>query len=158
MPPLHSLPHSAAQITRMLSLIPTVTNCRDRHGQRCARRFRTPEAAMLRISASQQYGRETSSGQGNSNSPRDCVRARPAIAPRGSARCKPPALSVRSVISAPPPLRALIAADRNDRTHFENQIRPRPRRWTSRPAGLGCRERQTRSRPSFRYVPSAGTR
>ncbi len=34
-----------------LHCIPTVTNCRDRHGQRCARRFRNPEAAMLRISA-----------------------------------------------------------------------------------------------------------
>jgi hypothetical protein len=29
------------------------------------------------------------------------------LAPRGFARCKPPALSVRSVISAPPPFRRL---------------------------------------------------
>ena len=39
-----------------LRCIPMVTNCRDRHGQRCTRRFKTPEAAMLRISANQQYG------------------------------------------------------------------------------------------------------
>ena len=95
-------------------------------------------------------GRETTSGQ-KRISPRCFARARRqqygarrclspktnAIAPRGYARCKPPELSVRSVISAPPPLRTLIAADRNNRTHCENQFGPRPRRWTPQPAGLG---------------------
>jgi hypothetical protein len=72
---------------------------------------------------------------------------------------KPPALSVRpasfqslrnSPVLLAPALQKLVGLT------DENQICPRPRRWTSRPAGLGCPV--TISRPSFRSVPAAGTR
>ena len=118
---------------------------------------------MLRISAEQ------------GNRPRDFVRPRRqkirreaapiaegrGLAPRGYARCRwvqarlP--VVVRSVISAPPPLRTLITADRNHRTHSAGQIGPRPRRWTLRPAGSGLALTPA-NRPSFRAVPAAGTR
>ena len=73
-----------------------------------------------REAAKNKNGRETASGQ-KIISPRCFARARrsnigarrclsprtPAVAPRGYARCKAPELSVRSVISAPPPFRKL---------------------------------------------------
>ena len=77
--PLHFI--SATQAPLPFHCVPTVTNCRDRHGQRCARRCRTPEAAMLRISA------------GKAIWPQDFVRPKTtAIAPRGFARCKASAI------------------------------------------------------------------
>ena len=78
-----------------------------------------------------------------------------AIAPRGFARCKPPALSVRSVISAPPPFRRLHCGEQKQ----PNSLR-KPN-WSDTPAldfaacCLGCPI--TVSRPSFRSVPSAGS-
>jgi hypothetical protein len=61
----------------MRSLIPSVANCRDsQEPSGASRRFRKPEAAMLRISArTRHYGREAAPGQAVGISPRCYARA-----------------------------------------------------------------------------------
>ena len=107
-----------------------------------------------------QVGRETSSGQKSITARGSAYRRGQGIS---TARLRPvpvgagtPAIVVRSVISAPPPLRTLITADRNNRTHSADQNGPRPRRWTLRPASSGLTLTPA-NRPSFRAVPAPGT-
>ena len=104
--------------------------------------------------------RDASHGQDVSNiGARRCLSPKTkAIAPRGYARCKPATIIVRSVISAPPPLRWL---------HCGGQKQPnslaKPN-WSETPSldSAACwsrlRGRTKISRPSFHYVPPAGTR
>ena len=70
--PLHCI--SATQAPLPLHCVPTAANCRDRQRQRCAQRCQRPRCSAYR--PGQKYGRETTSGQDVSNSPRCFARAR----------------------------------------------------------------------------------
>ena len=140
--PLHSLPHPLHRLRGTLPLISTAANCRDRQRQRCPKDSRGRDAPH--IGQDRQYGARL----------RLSPKAK-GLAPRGCARCKASAVSVRSVISAPPPFRRL---------HCGGQKQPNSLRkpnWSDTPAldfaacCLGCPI--TVSRPSFRSVPSPGS-
>ena len=82
-----------------------------------------------------------------------------ALASRGFARCKTSAivaatvqLSVASELAGA----ARTCAPETGRPRWKNQISPRPRRWTSRPAVSGSPVLPW-NWPSFRSVPAPGT-
>ena len=142
--PLHFT--STSQAAFPFHCVPSVANCRDRQRQRCARRFQRPRCSAYRPSSNTALG--------------SACRRRQAIWPRGFARpgrcmLRLP-ITVRSVISAPPPFRKL---------HCVRQKRPnsldKPN-WSETPSldsaacclGLPW---SPQIRPAFRSVPSAGT-
>ena len=113
---------------------------------------RNPEAAMLRISAkTSALARDASHGQDQQYGARRCLSPRtPAIAPRGFARCKTSAITVRSAISAPPLFRKLHCGGRKQPNSL---VRPS---WSDT-AAAGCGQ-VCRARPCCHRVAAHALR